>query len=132
MDKDLQTTSISPELKDLATQIMTNNLGHGHLQNLKLSVTSTNNEIFLIRLIYHVAVMLSSKRYHRLFLPIAQIYENPQNLNGKLFPTMIDDPLVSAIAAFEESGRWYKCPKGHPYFIGNVRVLYVDCFYRYY
>ena len=129
MDEDLP--AISPEMKLLASQIMTNNLGDGHLPNLKLSDTSTNNEILLIRLIYHVAVMLSSKKYHKLFLPIALIYENPQSLKGRLFPTMMDDPLLSAIAAIEESGRWYKCPKGHPYFIGNVRILLITFIYIY-
>ena len=126
MNSDIK--DISPELKNLATQIMTNNLGDGHLQNLKLSDTSSNNEIILIRLIYHVAVMLSSKRYHRLFLPIALIYENPQNLNGKLFPTMIEDPLISIRGIIKETGKWYQCPNGHPYFIGNVRFNSIKLF----
>ena len=119
MNSDIK--DISPELKDLAIQILTNNLGNGHLPNLKLSDTSTNNEILLIRLIYHVAVMLSSKKYHELFLPIALIYENPQSLKGKLFPTMRDDLLNTIGDAIKETGRWYQCPNGHPYFIGNVR-----------
>ena len=119
MNSDIK--DIGPELKDLAIQIITNNLGDGHLPNLKLSNNSTNREILLIRLIYHVAVMLSSKKYHKLFLPIALIYENPQNLKGRLFPTMIDDPLISIAGAIKESGKWYQCPNGHPYFIGNVR-----------
>ena len=119
MNSDIK--DISPELKDLAIRIITNNLGDGHLPDLKLSNNSTNREIFLIRLIYHVAVMLSSKKYHKLFLPIALIYENPQNLKGKLFPTMIDDPLISVAGAIKETGKWYQCPNGHPYFIANVR-----------
>ena len=119
--KDLQV--ISPDLNNLAKQIITNSLGDGHLPNLQLSDTSSNSEIFLIRLIYHVAVMLSCKKYHKLFLPIALIYENPHTLKDRLFPTMIEDPLISAMTAIQESGRWYRCPKGHPYFIGNVRVL---------
>ena len=67
--------------------------------------------------------MLSCKKYHKLFLPIALIYENPRTLKGRLFPTMIEDSLFSAMTAIQESGRWYRCPKGHPYFIGNVRLL---------
>ena len=112
---------INIELNNLAIQIATNNLGEGHLQNLKLSQTSSNNEIFLIRLIYHVAVLLSCKKYHKLFLPIALIYENPQNLKDRLFPTMMDDHFNSAQAAIKERGQWYQCPNGHPYFIGEVR-----------
>ena len=110
----------SPEMKDLTMQIITNNLGDGHLPNLQLSDTSSNSEIFLIRLIYHVAVMLSCTKYHRLFLPIALIYENPQTLKDRLFPTMMDDKFNSAKAAIKETGKWYQCPNGHPYFIGNV------------
>ena len=112
---------INTELNNLAIQIATNNMGDGHLPNLKLSDTSSNNEIFLIRLIYHVAVMLSCKKYHKLFLPVALIYENPQNLKDRLFPTMMDDHFNSAKAAIKESGKWYQCPNGHPYFIGDVR-----------
>ena len=107
-------------MKDLTLQIITNNLGDGHLPNLQLSDTSSNSEIFLIRLIYHVAVMLSCKKYHKLFLPIALIYENPQTLKDRLFPTMMDDHFNSAKAAIKEAGNWYQCPNGHPYFIGRV------------
>ncbi|KAI6647050.1 E3 ubiquitin-protein ligase [Oopsacas minuta] len=111
---------INPVLYNLAIQIATNNFGNGNLPNLKLTDTSSNHELFLIRLIYHVAVMLSCKKYHKLFLPIALIYEDPQTLQDKLFPTMMDDPLISAkVAMIGESGKWYQCPKGHPYFIGN-------------
>ena len=43
---------INTEMNNLAIQIATNNLGDGHLPNLQLSNTSSNSEIFLIRLIY--------------------------------------------------------------------------------
>ena len=114
---------INTELNNLAIQITTNNLGDGHLQNLKLSDTSSNNEIFLIRLIYHVAVMLSCKKYHKLFSPIAMIYENPQVLLGKLFPTMMDDQFLFTKSSMTDVGQWYQCPKGHPYFIGEVCIM---------
>ena len=118
MNTDLK--GINTELNNLTIQIATNNLGDGHLPNLKLTDKSSNNEIFLIRLIYHVAVMLSSKNYHKLFLPIALIYENPQSLKDRLFPTMMDDHFNSAKGAITESGKWYQCPNGHPYFVGDV------------
>ena len=117
---------INQELKALAFQIITNNLGDGYLPNLKLSDTSTNSEVFLIRLIYHVAVMLSSKKYHKLFLPIALIYENPQALCEKLFPTMMDDQFIFTKSSMTESGQWYQCPNGHPYFIGEVCTMYIN------
>ena len=66
--------------------------------------------------------MLSSKRYHKLFSPIALLYDNPISLQDKLFPTMIDDQFLAAKAALtEKTGKWHCCPNGHPYFIGNVR-----------
>ena len=114
---------INTELNNLAIQISSNNLGEGHLPNLKLSNTSSNNEIFLIRLIYHVAVMLSCKKYHKLFLPIALIYENPQALREKLFPTMIEDQFVFTKSSMTDTGQWYQCPNGHPYFIGEVCIM---------
>ncbi|KAI6647030.1 E3 ubiquitin-protein ligase [Oopsacas minuta] len=116
MNSDLK--EINPELNNLVIQITTNNFGDGNLPNLKLTDTSSNHELFLIRLIYHAAVMLSCKKYHKLFLPIALIYENPQTLQDRLFPTMMDDQFNSAKAAIGESGNWYQCPNGHPYFIG--------------
>ncbi|KAI6656630.1 E3 ubiquitin-protein ligase [Oopsacas minuta] len=113
---------INPVLYNLAIQITTNNFGDGNLPNLKLTDTSSNHELFLIRLIYHVAVMLSCKKYHKLFLPIALIYENPQTLQDRLFPTMMDDPLISAkdvMSVLSASRGWHRCPKGHPYLIGG-------------
>ena len=77
-----------------------------------------------MRLIYHVAVMLSAKRYHKLFSPIALLYDNPMSLQDKLFPTMMDDQFLAAKSAMSvETGSWYNCPNGHPYFIGNVRQI---------
>ena len=114
---------INTEMNNLAIQIATNNLGDGHLPNLQLSNTSSNSEIFLIRLIYHVAVMLSGTKYHRLFLPIALIYENPQNLKDRLFPTMMDDQFLFTKSSMTDTGQWYQCPNGHPYFIGEVCIM---------
>ena len=72
--------------------------------------------------------MLSSKRYHKLFSPIALLYDNPISLQGKLFPTMMDDQLLAAKAAMSvEAGKWYNCPNGHPYFIGDVReIIFIE------
>ena len=69
--------------------------------------------------------MLSSKRYHKLFSPIALLHDNPLSLQGKLFPTMMDDQLLAVKAAMsvEELGKWYNCPNGHLYFIGRVREI---------
>ena len=114
---------INTEMNNLAIQIATNNLGDGHLPNLQLSDTSSNSEIFLIRLIYHVAVMLSCKKYHKLFLPIALIYENPQTLKDRLFPTMMDDQFLFTKSSMTDIGQWYQCPNGHPYFIGEVCIM---------
>ena len=53
------------------------------------------------------------------------IYEKPSSLKGKLFPTMMDDQLFAAKAAMSrENGTWYRCPNGHPYFIGNVSSVF--------
>ena len=113
---------INPELNNIAIQITNNNLGEGHLQTLILRDTSTNHGIFLVRLIYHVAVMLSSKRYHKLFSPIALLYDNPISLQDKLFPTMIDDQFLAAKEGLStESGKWHSCPNGHTFSIGEVR-----------
>ena len=65
--------------------------------------------------------MLSTKQYNKLFSPIAMIYEKPSSLKDKLFPTMMDDQLLSArTAMLGQSGKWYRCPNGDPYFIGDV------------
>ncbi|KAI6652351.1 E3 ubiquitin-protein ligase [Oopsacas minuta] len=110
---------MTSELKDLAIQITTNNFGDGHLRNLELKHNSNNHELFLIRLIFHGAVMLSCGKYHKLFQPIALLYSNPQSLRGRLFPTMMDDQFIYTKSSMTETGQWYQCPKGHPYFIGD-------------
>ena len=118
MNTDLK--NIKPELRDLIIQITTNNLGVGQLELLQLTDTSKSNQIFLVRLIFHMAVMLSCAKYHKLFSPIALIYEQPLTLQDKFFPTMMDDNVFSAKVAMTEGGKWYRCPNGHPYFIGDV------------
>ena len=112
--------NLNPELSDLIFQIATNEFASGHLPNLQIKPTSSNHELFLIRLIFHGAVMLCSSNYHKLFHPISKIYSNPASLRSRLFPTMMDDQFVFTKNLFKDSGKWYKCPKGHPYFIGDV------------
>ena len=115
--------NLNLEMSDLIFQIATNEFGGGHLPNLQIKPTSSNHELFLIRLIFHGAVMLSSGTYHKLFLPISGIYSNPASLRKRLFPTMMDDQFVHTKSSIAESGKWYKCPNGHPYFIGDVSLL---------
>ena len=93
----------------------------GRTPCLKISPESTNNQIALVRLIYHVAV-LKSTSYHKLFEPISRIYDNPCGLIGKYFPTLAEEKLSSISEAMkkDEAGKWYVCRNGHPYLIGEV------------
>ena len=115
--------NLNSELSDLVFQITTNEFGGGHLPDLRIKPTSTNHELFLIRLVFHGAVMLCSGNYHKLLHPISRIYSNPASLRRRLFPTMMDDQFVHTKHSIQESGNWYRCPNGHPYFIGDVSLL---------
>lgn len=118
---------MNSELSYLALQIATNKFGDERLCNLEMKPTSTNHQIFLVRLIFHGAVMLCSGNYHKLLLPISRIYTDPASLRGKLFPTMIDDQFVYTKYSIQDRGKWYKCPNGHPYFIGEVSFRSIVC-----
>ena len=115
--------NLNSELSDLISQIATNEFGGGRLPNLRIQPNSTNHELFLIRLIFHGAVVLCNGNYHKLFQPISRIYSNPVSLQKKLFPTMMDDQFVYTKYSILDSGQWYRCPNGHPYFIGDVSLI---------
>ena len=101
---------------------MSHNFCNNTIPSLHISPALEHTHIHLARLIYHVAVMLSAEAYPELFSPIYQIFEAPHLLKDALFPTMIDDHLLSARAAMTQEGRgiWYSCPKGHAYLVGEV------------
>lgn len=90
------------------------------IPELQLHQKSTIEHICLARLICHVGVLLSFENAPKLLLPLTDIYCNPVNLSNTYFPTMPDDHLLAARGAINESGSWYQCPNGDPYFIGEV------------
>ena len=70
-----------------------------------------------------MAIMLSTNAFPQMFSPISLLYQNPNALVNKLFPTMMDDQLHSVrqvVQQKEGRGQWYLCNKGHAYFVGEV------------
>ena len=104
--------------------MLSNNLSNGRIPCFDISPDSNNNQIALARLIYHMAVMLASNSYSKLFEPISRIYEDPRSLLDKFFPTITEENPSSArkVMEREEAGKWYICRGGHPYFIGKVVI----------
>ena len=84
----------------------------------------SNSQLCILRLIFHIAVLFTQKKLPKVFSPISLLYTDPAALRGRLFPTMMDDNLVSArVAMGSSNGAWYSCPRGHPYLIGDVSCL---------
>ena len=79
-----------------------------------------------------MAIMLSTNAFPQMFSPISLLYQNPNALVNKLFPTMMDDQLHSVRELVQErereenerkggwKGQWYHCNNGHAYFVGEV------------
>ncbi|KAI6655769.1 E3 ubiquitin-protein ligase [Oopsacas minuta] len=119
--RDLFNTNLSTIQVELL-QIGIQMLSDTRIGSLHFSSNSNNNQISLSRVIYHMAIMLSSNVYPKLFSPISLLYENPHLLTNTLFPTMMDDHLLTvkqAMLGKEGTGQWYTCVNGHAYFVGE-------------
>ena len=85
---------------------------------------SKNEETALAGLTYHMAVLLSSDAFPKIFAPITLIYQNPSALKDKFFPTMVENILpLSSNTRKSETGLWKLCNKGHPYFVKVILTM---------
>ena len=100
--------------------MLSNNLSDGRIPCFKISLDSDNHQIALARLIYHMAVILTSGTYNKIFKPISRIYDDPRSIIDKFFPTIMEENIPNAR---EEAGKWFVCRNGHPYFIGKVMFI---------
>ena len=113
------------ELLELMRQLLKNTLFNGHITELILSPSSHGYTSTIAGLLCHIGVLLHyalGTGKENLLSPLTLIYLNPDKLNQRLFPTMknMDSSVSSIKMAIAENGRWYECPNGHSYFIGEV------------
>ncbi|CAH3199331.1 unnamed protein product, partial [Porites evermanni] len=67
----------------------------------------------------HTTTVLQSINHVTICEPLRLLMDNPAALMNAYLPTMPDDNLQEAMAGMRESGKWYQCPNGHPYYVGD-------------
>ena len=126
------------ELLDLIHQLLKNTLFNGHIPELVLSPKSHGYTSTIAGLLCHIGILLNyalGSGKENLLSPLTLIYMEPDKLNQRLFPTMknMDSSVNSIKMAISEYGRWYECPNGHSYFIGEVSCylqLHLNFYYN--
>ena len=106
-------------------QLLSNRLFNGRIPELFLSHNSHGYTSTVAGLLCHIGIMLHyalDKEKEYILSPLTLIYLDPKKLIKKLFPTMenMETSASSVKMAIAEEGRWYECPNGHTYFIGEV------------
>jgi len=97
-----------PVFKALLQGLLSHTLGDAVIQG-----KPTPEVTLAIGLAVHFSLALFDAS--NLFDPLRRLFSDPANLDRTFLPTMPEDFLLEAMHAL--GGKWYTCPKGHPYFI---------------
>jgi hypothetical protein len=80
-----------------------------------LDPDSSTDQIMQVRLAIHVvAVSLSASNGNPAAF-LGSLIKDPRKTAGSFFPTMPED--LTKMAQTVMGGRWYACPKGHPFYV---------------
>ncbi|XP_077981787.1 E3 ubiquitin-protein ligase rnf213-alpha-like [Glandiceps talaboti] len=75
---------------------------------------------WMTSLLVHFCAVMSVAGNRRPLEPLFQLIHFPDRFKNSYLPSMPDDDFQILKCAFrEDEGRWYFCPNGHPYFIGE-------------
>jgi MoxR-like ATPase len=98
---------------------------HDAVRYLTLDQTSSPEKIITVRLLVHIAAGAASATVGDQMHFFQRLMLAPDELKDNFWPTMPDDPLYMAMQALMGAGaetganRWYTCPNGHPFAIGQ-------------
>ncbi|XP_077980129.1 E3 ubiquitin-protein ligase rnf213-alpha-like [Glandiceps talaboti] len=109
---------LHPDNKVLATKLSDNQQG-GHCSYVNVTPNQSPIQISMAKLIVHFMVVLRCKKSSNLLGPLLLLIDQPERMNMAYFPTMPEDHFSEAMEAMPATLRWYKCPNGHPYAIGE-------------
>ena len=92
---------------------------------LTLDKQSSPEKIAIVRLLVHLSASAMAAENGSQLHFMRRLLFNPEELKDNFWPTMPDDPLHMAMQALMAAGadrganRWFTCPNGHPFAIGQ-------------
>ncbi|XP_078381354.1 E3 ubiquitin-protein ligase rnf213-alpha-like isoform X3 [Oculina patagonica] len=110
---------LSDRVKPFAIQLLNNTQGAAGFPGVRVAPGRSALEQNLAEIVIHTTAVLQCINQMTVCEPLRLLMDNPAALMNAFFPTMPDDNLQEAMAGMRESGSWYQCPKGHPYYIGD-------------
>ncbi|KAK2555497.1 E3 ubiquitin-protein ligase rnf213-alpha [Acropora cervicornis] len=111
--------NLTDRARSLAVHLLNNTLGPPMMPSTRASPGRSAMEQNLAELVIHTVTVLQCINHVTVCEPLRLMMENPAALRNTFFPTMPEDNLEEAMAGMRETGSWYQCPKGHPYYIGD-------------
>ncbi|XP_070580810.1 E3 ubiquitin-protein ligase rnf213-alpha-like [Ptychodera flava] len=117
--------------KEFAELLITNKQG-GKCSELKVTADQPPSHHLLSTVVIHALIVFECCKQSPMVKPLVSLMADPHAMNNLYLPTMPEDLIMEARQAITEKVRWYECPNGHPYTIGecgNPAMVYKckDC-----
>ncbi|XP_078382607.1 E3 ubiquitin-protein ligase rnf213-alpha-like isoform X3 [Oculina patagonica] len=109
---------LSTSARHVAKDLFKNSQGLG-LPFLPIQEIQSEIEKALPEILFHVTTILRCIEFDEMVEPLRRIVLAPNHMMGSFLPTMPEDSFHETSLAISEGGKWYECPAGHPYFIGD-------------
>ncbi|XP_022783821.1 E3 ubiquitin-protein ligase rnf213-alpha-like [Stylophora pistillata] len=110
---------LSARAQQFAIQLLNNTQGDVGFPGVRVAPGRPALDQSLAEIVIHTTAVLQSTNQITLCEPLRQLMDNPAALMNAYLPTMPDDNLQEAMAGMRDTGSWYQCPRGHPYYIGD-------------
>ncbi|XP_068694638.1 E3 ubiquitin-protein ligase rnf213-alpha-like [Montipora foliosa] len=112
-------TDLSNRIRPFAFHLLNNTLGAPGFPSTRTAPGRSAMEQNLCEIVIHTVMVLQCIDHVTVCEPLRLMMENPAALRNAFLPTMPEDNLQEAMAGMRDTGAWYQCPKGHPYYIGD-------------
>ncbi|XP_068694646.1 E3 ubiquitin-protein ligase rnf213-alpha-like isoform X2 [Montipora foliosa] len=112
-------TDLSNRTRPFAFHLLNNTLGALGFPSTRTAPGRSAMEQNLCEIVIHTVMVLQFIDHVTVCEPLRLMMENPAALRNAFLPTMPEDNLQEAMAGMQDTGAWYQCPKGHPYYIGD-------------
>jgi hypothetical protein len=91
----------------------------GRLEPMTLRPGMSPKNKILTDLVIHIVVTIQNKSRVDILKPFVKMINNPGELKSAYLPSMPDENLP--ITRIELGGKFYECPRGHPYFVTECK-----------
>ncbi|XP_027055365.1 E3 ubiquitin-protein ligase RNF213-like isoform X2 [Pocillopora damicornis] len=110
---------LSARAQQFAIQLLNNTQGDAGFPAVRVAPGRSARDQSLAEIVIHTTAVLQCINQMTVCEPLRLLMDNPVALMNAYLPTMPDDNLQEAMTGISETGSWYQCPRGHPYYVGN-------------